>query len=160
MAGGIKLDTTELGIIRLLQRDGRMPTAEIARRLEVSEPTVRKKLARLQDDDIIRITAVADPAYLGRSTSAVIGLDVDRPRIKEVAAALAEYPQVASVVVATGPYDVIIEAAFPSVEHLYDFVLAELTRHEGIRDSHSFLILQRFKLGSVHAVAEPPTPSC
>lgn len=138
-------DQTELMIIRLLQEDGRMTTAELARRTRVSEPTVRKKLARLQEEKIIRITAIADPIDLGYDAPAYIGLDVERSKIREVAAAIARYPTVSSVAVATGPYDIIIEAAFRSIPELYDFVLRDLAKHKAIKDSHSFIVLQRFK---------------
>jgi len=122
-----------------------MTTAELARRIGVSEPTARKKLARLQEEKVIRIAAIADPIDLGYDAPAYIGLDVERSKIREVAAAIAKYPTVSSVVVATGPYDVIIEAAFESIPELYDFVLRELAKHKAIKDSHSFIVLQRFK---------------
>lgn len=143
------LDSTELAIVRILQDDGRIATAEMARRLNVSEPTVRRKLSRLQDSEVLHVVAVTDPASLGYGAPAYIGLDVDRPKIQEVAVLLAEYDVVSSVVVATGPYDVIIEAAFPTIQDLYEFVLDELAKYEGIRDSHSFLVLQRFKMAGV-----------
>jgi len=132
-------------IVRLLQEDGRMSTAEMARRIGVSEPTVRKKLARLQGEKVIRITAIADPIDLGYEAPTYIGLDVERAKIGEVAAVIARYPTVSSVAVATGPYDIIIEAAFESIPKLYDFVLRELAKHKAIKDSHSFIVLQRYK---------------
>ena len=131
-----------------------MPTAELARRLGTSEPTIRKKLGRLQDDGVIQVVAVSDPAALGYGAPAYIGLDVDRPKIRAVAAALAEYPFISNVAVATGPYDIIVEAAFPTMQDLYEFVLNELTRFQEIRDSHSFIVLQRFKLAGVQAATE------
>ena len=146
-------DPTEIAIICLLQADGRMSTAEIARRAKVSEPTVRKKLAGLIDRRLIRISAISDPRDLGFGVSVYIGLDVDRAQIKKAAAELARYPNVSSVVVATGPYDIIIEAAFRTIAHLYDFVLNEIKKIKGIKDSQSFFVLQRFKHAGLVGVA-------
>lgn len=126
-----------------------MPTVDVARRMGVSEPTARRKLARLQEAGVIHVVAIADPAPLGYDASAYIGLDVDRSRIQEVAAKLAEYDAITSVVVATGPYDIIIEAAFPTMQDHYEFVLNELAKYEGIQDSHSFIVLQRFKMAGL-----------
>ena len=109
-----KLDRVEIEIVRLLQKDGRMPTSEMARLCGVSEPTVRRKLARLLDDKIIAIRAVSDPFALGYAAPAYIGLDVERPKIEEVSRFLCGYSNIQSVDVVTGPYDLMIKAAFHS----------------------------------------------
>jgi len=153
-----RLDSAESAIICLLQADGRMSTAEITRRTEISEPTVRKKLTGLVDRGVIRITAVSDPQELGFGVPVYIGFDVERSQIKTAAAALTRYPMVSSVVVATGPYDVIIEAAFRSIAELYDFVLNEIKKIRGITDSQSFLVLQRFKHFGLIGVARKEGP--
>lgn len=164
------LDRVEVEIIRLLQREGRMPTSEIAREVGVSEPTARRKLARLIDEGIITIRAVSDPVALGYAAPAYIGIDVDRPRIEEVASFLRRYPMVETVAVITGPYDILVKAAFHSTSELYEFVLKELTKVEGIKDSHSFLVLKSFKHEGLEGVADeaskpfeeralPPWPS-
>jgi Lrp/AsnC family transcriptional regulator for asnA, asnC and gidA len=148
------LDRVEARIIKLLQRDGRMPTSEIARAADVSEPTARRKLQRLVAEGIITIRAVSDPVALGYAAPAYIGLDVDRPKIEEVAAFLREYPMIETVAVTTGPFDILVKAAFHSTAELYDFVLKELTKVEGIKDSHSFLVLRNFKHEGLHGVAD------
>jgi Lrp/AsnC family transcriptional regulator, regulator for asnA, asnC and gidA len=147
-------DQSEVKIIRLLQRNGRMSTAELARETGTSEPTVRRKLARLIDDGIITIRAVSDPVALGYAAPAYIGLDVERHRIEEVAQTLSSYPMIETVAVITGPYDILVKAAFHSTTELYDFVLKELAKVKGIKDSHSFLVLRNFKHEGLTSVAE------
>ena len=147
-------DQSEVKIIRLLQRNGRMSTAELARETGTSEPTVRRKLARLIDDGVITIRAVSDPVALGYAAPAYIGLDVERHRIEEVAQALSSYPMIETVAVITGPFDILVKAAFHSTAELYDFVLKELAKVKGIKDSHSFLVLRNFKHEGLTTVAE------
>jgi Lrp/AsnC family transcriptional regulator, regulator for asnA, asnC and gidA len=147
-------DQSEIKIIRLLQRNGRMSIAELARETGISEPTVRRKLARLIDDGVITIRAVSDPVALGYAAPAYIGLDVERHRIEEVARALSGYPMIETVAVITGPYDILVKAAFHSTAELYDFVLKELAKVKGIKDSHSFLVLRNFKHEGLTTVAE------
>jgi len=149
-----KLDRVERQIIRLLQKDGRLATSEIARECGVSEPTARRKLGRLVDEKIISIRAVADPIVLGYATPAYIGLDVERSRIEEVSNFLSRYPMIESVAVVTGPHDLLIKAAFHSAAELYDFVLKELTKADGIKDSNSFLVLKSFKHHGLESVAD------
>jgi Lrp/AsnC family transcriptional regulator for asnA, asnC and gidA len=150
----LRLDRVEAEIIRLLQKDGRLPTSELARLTGASEPTIRRKLSRLLNDKIIAIRAVADPFVLGYAAPAYIGLDVDRPKVEEVSTFLCGYPNIESIDVVTGPYDLLIKAAFHSTAELYDFVLKELTKADGIRDSNSLLVLRNFKHNSLEGVAD------
>lgn len=152
-----KLDRVERQIIRLLQKDGRLATSEIARECGVSEPTARRKLGRLLEENIISIRAVADPIALGYAAPAYIGLDVERSKIEEVSSFLSRYPLIESVAVVTGPHDVLIKAAFHSTAELYDFVLKELTKSDGIKDSNSFLVLKSFKHVGLEGVADIET---
>ncbi|RAZ84768.1 hypothetical protein DPM33_30600 [Mesorhizobium hawassense] len=147
------LDQTEKLIIRLLQDDGRMATAEIARRLNSSEPTIRKKLSQLVQDGRLRIRAAADPVELGYEASAFIGIDVERNAIIKVATVLRQYSFVDSVAVTTGPYDLIVKACFKTLRDLYDFILVELAAVEGIKDSNSLMILQSIKNDGLIGVA-------
>ncbi|MCV9999325.1 Lrp/AsnC family transcriptional regulator [Pararhizobium sp. YC-54] len=147
------LDHTEKQIIRLLQDDGRMSTAEIARRLGISEPTVRKKLNQLTQEGRVRVRATADPVDLGYEASAFIGIDVERDSIIKVAKVLQQYSFVDSVAVTTGPYDLIIKACFQTLRDLYDFILVELAAVEGIKDSNSLMILQTIKNDGLIGVA-------
>ncbi|MCV9938354.1 Lrp/AsnC family transcriptional regulator [Boseaceae bacterium BT-24-1] len=147
------LDQAERLIIRLLQEDGRMPTAEMARRLSISEPTVRKKLSQLTQEGRVRIRATADPVDLGYEASAFIGIDVERNAIIKVAKVLQQYSFVDSVAVTTGPYDLIVKACFETLSDLYDFILVELAAVDGIKDSNSLMILQTIKNDGLIGVA-------
>ncbi len=134
-----------------------MPTVDIARRLGISEPTVRKKLSQLIQQGRVRIRAMADPSDLGFKASAFIGIDVDRAAIPRVARLLQAYPFVDSVAVTTGPHDLIIKACFATLQDLHDFILVELAEVEGIKDTNSFLILQNYKNDALVGVdGEPP----
>ncbi len=130
-----------------------MATAEMARRLGISEPTVRKKLTQLTQEGRVRIRATADPVDLGYEASAFIGIDVERDAIIKVAKVLEQYSFVDSVAVTTGPYDLIIKACFQTLRDLYDFILIELAAVEGIKDSNSLMILQNIKNDGLIGVA-------
>ena len=153
------LDPTEKRIVRLLQEDGRMSTAEIARRLGISEPTARKRLAQIQAEGLIRIRVSAEPADLGFEASAFIGIDVERAALGRVAETLKAYAFVDSVAVTTGPYDLMIKACFETLRDLYDFIFIELAAVEGIKDSHSFMVLHTFKNEGLVGVPGVPEPA-
>ncbi|MCF8069490.1 MAG: Lrp/AsnC family transcriptional regulator [Desulfobacterales bacterium] len=53
-----KIDKTDTEIIKILQKDGRTPNTEIAKKLGLNEATVRKRLQRLIKDKTITIVAM------------------------------------------------------------------------------------------------------
>jgi len=62
------LDAVDRQIISLLQQDGRTSNVEVASQVGVSEATVRKRLDRLLDEGVVRITAVPNATKVGFST--------------------------------------------------------------------------------------------
>ena len=59
------MDELDQRIIGLLQIDGRIPNAQIARKLGVSEGTIRRRVGRLLQEDVIRITVVPNIEKMG-----------------------------------------------------------------------------------------------
>lgn len=148
----IMLDDDEKQIIRLLQDDGRMSTADIARRLKVSEPTVRKKLNRVIGEGLIKIRAIADPVELGFRTPVYIGLVVERSKIEYVANELKNYSFIDSVTISTGPNDITIYGCFESPNDVYKFLFEELVKYEGIKETDTTLVFKNVKSGGFKGV--------
>ena len=59
------LDLLDRRIIRLLQQDGRVAAADIARQLQVSERTVRNRIARMREQGAVLPTLVVNPKFFG-----------------------------------------------------------------------------------------------
>jgi Lrp/AsnC family transcriptional regulator for asnA, asnC and gidA len=86
------IDEVDRKIVDLLIEDGRMPCAEIARRVgSVSERVVRYRLDRLVAAGIIHIGAIPNPKPLGYNVVADVFLQVDAASVLEVARRLTEY---------------------------------------------------------------------
>ena len=62
-------------LLRLLMADGRTPTAELAARTRLSENTVRRRLAWLEDNHYSRLRVVVEPDALGFSQETIVRLD-------------------------------------------------------------------------------------
>jgi Lrp/AsnC family transcriptional regulator for asnA, asnC and gidA len=140
-----QLDSVERRMVELLQEDGRLTVAELARALGVTEVTARRKLRRLLGDRIIRIVATVDPFDVGYETPVIIGLKVQRGKLEEVAARLSLLPAVRYVGASTGRVDMIIEVVTRTNQDLARFLMNELTRIDGITDSETNLIVRIYK---------------
>jgi Lrp/AsnC family transcriptional regulator for asnA, asnC and gidA len=139
------IDDLDRKIISLLQRDGRMSNSEIARQLGVAEGTVRRRVERLVQEEIIRIAAVANPFKIGLNTVALISIDVDLPKLVDVAQELVRMKEVRYVGYATGAHDIIIECLFPSNQALLRFLAERLATVPGIRRTETSIQLDILK---------------
>jgi len=67
MDGQIDVDGTDLEIIALLERDGRLTLAEIGKKVSLSPPAVKRRLDRLEAEGVITgYSAQVDYAKLGQ----------------------------------------------------------------------------------------------
>jgi Lrp/AsnC family transcriptional regulator for asnA, asnC and gidA len=129
----------------MLQVDGRSSHASMAREIGVSEGTVRRRLSRLLQDRIIRVTAIAEPEQLGYHTSAFIGLQVDPARVEAVASVLSALPETEHVAITTGSYDIFIWVNLESSEALAAFLHHRVGTVEGVRQTETFVSLETRK---------------
>jgi Lrp/AsnC family transcriptional regulator for asnA, asnC and gidA len=141
-----KLDQSDLKIIALLNEDGRIPSAEIARKLgNVSARTVNNRIEMLIREGIINIRAVVNPEMVGYGVLADVFIETEPGRLREVAERVAEEPQVSYVACATGDTDVIISVRARNIEELYDFVIEVLGKIPGVRQTQTILLPLKIK---------------
>lgn len=108
--GHTDLDEVDHALIDALQADGRARFSDLARLVDVTEKTVRKRVARLLSQGFITIGAVTDPRRLGFDAMALVLLTTDGTRRPtEIAEDLARLPQVDYVTVTTGPFVIQVE---------------------------------------------------
>jgi Lrp/AsnC family transcriptional regulator for asnA, asnC and gidA len=143
--GEVATDELDRKIIQMLQDDGRASHAKMARDLDVSEGTVRRRLTKLLDDGAFRIVAFAEPRQLGYHTSAFIGLQVDPARVEYVAGKLAELVEAEHVAITTGSYDIFVWVNLASSEALAEFLHTKVGVISGVRDTETFVSLQTKK---------------
>lgn len=141
------MDDLDRKIIELLQINGRASNARIARDVGVSEGTVRRRLRRLVQDEIIRVVAVPDPEKMGLSTVALIGIQADPDKLDEVAERLAALQETQYVSLTTGSFDLFIWVALPSSEELGNFLRHRVGVITGVRRTETFVNLVIVKKG-------------
>jgi Lrp/AsnC family transcriptional regulator, leucine-responsive regulatory protein len=97
------LDAIDRQILSILQQDGRVPGADIGRRVNLSQPAVSARIQRLERLGVIKgYTAVVDPAAVGLSIHAVIRIRTVHARIPEALALFDDLPEVTSAYRLTG----------------------------------------------------------
>lgn len=140
------LDEVDIAIVRLLQENGRMPNAHIARELGVSEPTIRKRIDRLFQDEVIKVTAVLNPRKTGYATDVLIGIRVQPGKMLELGRQVAELDEVVYLGYVTGRYDILVEMLFRDDEALFALLEGTLPSLGGIVSTETYHVLRTGKI--------------
>jgi Lrp/AsnC family transcriptional regulator, regulator for asnA, asnC and gidA len=137
----IKLDRLDKEIIDLLTKDGRMSCAEIARAIgTVSERSVRYRLDKLLEENVIRITATPVPQALGFSVVADVFIEVESGQVLEIARRIAAYENVSYVACSTGESDISIQIITQNNRELYEFVTEVVGKIPGVRKTTTSMV--------------------
>jgi Lrp/AsnC family transcriptional regulator, regulator for asnA, asnC and gidA len=144
-APAFKVDGIDIAIVQCLRNDARMPSSQIAAKLDIPESTVRHRLNRLLQEKVIQFAVQTNPHMLGFPIWVNIELQVALAQIQSVAEQIAQMEEIYFVGMTTGPYDVIAGGVFRSNADLLDFTLNRLGAICGIGRVSTSLILNIVK---------------
>lgn len=140
-----KLDKVDCQLIRLLQQDGRMPNNAIAQELGISEFTVRRRLKRLLDSDIIKIVAVANPIDLGFEIVGNLKIRIDLQKTDHVLEKLKKIDSLVWVALTTGGTDIDVDFVARSLKELQELIFKKISRIDGILSAETSLMVDLVK---------------
>ena len=139
------IDVLDARIISILQSDGRISNTEIAKMLDVSEATVRGRVKRLIDDDIIQIVAVSNPLKLGFEITGDLYISVDMTKMKNVLNAISKFKELWYIVVTTGKSNLNAEFVVKNLEDLHDLVYNRISHIDGVQQVETSIIMKYVK---------------
>ena len=113
------IDDTDREIVRLLQADGRMPYAQLAQQIGLSDAASRQRVNRLISKGVINIVAVTDPVKIGLSHQALVGITVTGD-VRKMAAEVGTMEDVVYVVMTAGRYDLLVELVCCDADRFID----------------------------------------
>ena len=139
------MDDFDKSIIDILESDGRASNAEIARKIGVSEGTIRRRLKKLIDNKTISVLAISDPRQMGYEFEALVGIQVDPGLVEPVAEAITKLTDTKWVSITTGTYDVFAWVILPTAEALGKFLRNRIGEIQGVKKTETFVSLQVVK---------------
>jgi len=140
------IDEKDLAIIRFLQEDSSTPFTEIARRLKVSESTIRKRVEKLRKDGVIKkFTIIVEPSKIGLNTVAIVGIDVDPQKLLEVADKLCKIPETRYVATSTGDHMIMTEIWTRDGKELTKVISEKIGTIDGVKKIFPAIILEKLK---------------
>ena len=144
------MDNKDMKILRLLERDAKLGTRDIATVTELDEEEVSRRIRALEDSGIIRgYKCVVDWERLAAdAVSATIQLNVTPKEglgFEDVARRIAGYPEVESVALMSGSCDLLVTVKDKSFHRLSSFVARELATIESVNSTVTQFIMRRYK---------------
>jgi Lrp/AsnC family transcriptional regulator, regulator for asnA, asnC and gidA len=140
------MDELDFSILIQLQEDGRKPFTEIAKALNVTEGTVRNRVARLITDKTLRIIGLVDPHQVGFDAPALVSVSVQPGMLDTAVEAIKGFPEVSYLLLVAGEYDLIVEVMCRDREHLTDLITQRIHKVAGVSDTHTIMILHTYEV--------------
>ncbi len=141
----ISLDELDIKLIQYLQKDGRIPYTELADILETTSGTVRNRVQRLKDHQLLKVVGVVNPFKTGLPTVAMLGVKVQLNKFDEVIHKLSGIPEVRFVASSTGRYDLFVEVITTTNKNLYDIIKNEFGKIDGIQSTETHMFIEIHK---------------
>ena len=149
MVENISLDATDIEILRLLQRNARLSTKEIAASVHLSTTPVFERIKRMQREGIIsRYIAVLNAEKLNRGFVVFCSVKMSklsRDIATHFATTIAAIPEVTECYNISGQYDYLLKIHAPNMKYYQEFVLTVLGTIEHLGSLESTFVMDEIK---------------
>lgn len=140
------LDETDMGILEILRKNARAPFLGIAKKLRVSESTIRKRVKELEKEGIIKkYSAIIEPSKIGYGSVALVGIDVRPEKFLEIAKKLTEFDNIKFVATSSGDHMLMTEIWMENSSDLREFISAKIESMEGVTRTCPAILMERMK---------------
>ncbi|EAP78066.1 Lrp/AsnC family transcriptional regulator [Roseovarius nubinhibens] len=143
------LDDTDLRILRVLQSEGNLNAAELAKRVGLSQSPVWRRLSRMEEEGIIQDRVVVlDPKKLGYETVVFVRIKLSehgRKSLEDFAAQASKIPEVQVVQLLLGDIDFRLRIIVRDLEHYHQLMNNKLVMLPGVQEIQSSVLLHEYK---------------
>jgi len=135
------MDDLDYKMIALLRSDARRPVAALAAELGVSRATIRSRIDRLIENDVIRGFTIAVHDRATRNlVRAVMMIEVEGKAAGKVVRRLHGYPEVRKLHSTNGHWDLVAELVTDSLGE-FEEVLNRIRLVDGIKSTETSILL-------------------
>lgn len=83
--------------------------------------------------------------YDGKAVSAIVGIKSEMDKVDSLSRTLSGNPNIYDVFVVTGDFDILIKVRFPEFWNLHEFLVDELIRLPGVKETKTMMVLSTVK---------------
>jgi Lrp/AsnC family leucine-responsive transcriptional regulator len=144
-----KLDETDLGILKLLEKDGRFSHKAIAYELHRTITPIHARIRRLQQEGYIkRFTAILDAKKVGRGLTAYTQVMLkahSSNSLKNFMSEAAKIPEIMECYHMTGAFDFLLRIAIRDMEEYNHLLVEKLSNLPEVANMQSFFVISEAK---------------
>ena len=141
------LDDRDRLILALVQRDAKLPQAEIARRVGLSAASVNERLKKLENSGVIRrFAALVDAHAVGASITAFVEVFIEHPRLEPgFIDRVLKMDEVQECHHVTGEFSLLLKVRVTDMAALQKLLIEEINACEGVRQTRTVIALSTLK---------------
>ena len=138
------VDDTDRELLRLLGADPRASVRALARAIGMSAGAVGERLERLQERGVIRgFSLDVDPAALGFGLEVLVAIELRQGNpVESTIALLWTIPEVGSIQLVTGRWDLVLTLLVRDQQHLREVLLGSVWSVADFQHSETMIILE------------------
>ncbi len=144
------LDEVDLQILALLQRDGRITNADLAKAVSLSPPSVLQRVRALEKAGLIRgYHALLDPERLGLKITALVQITLALHQdmaIERFRRAVQDIPDILECHHVSGDFDFLLKVVVRDMKAYEAFVREKLSRIKGVGQIRTSFVMGTPKL--------------
>lgn len=134
------LDDTDLAILTALVEDARLSQRQLAVKLGISAPTVGERMSKLERNGVItHYAAQLNWAALGYPQVVHLTMTASRADVTDILVQLWEIPEIESVSVVTGDFDLLVKLRVRDYSHMRSILLDRVWQIQGPSKSTTIL---------------------
>lgn len=129
----INLDDTDIQLLQILSKNGRISGVELSEILGISSSTVARKIKRLEEAGVIKgYVSIIDNETIGNMCRAVLNVKITGGvEIGKVVESLLKNENICNIYETMGNYDIMLTCCGDTEETIYDIV-KEVRSTEGV----------------------------
>jgi DNA-binding Lrp family transcriptional regulator len=141
----LPIDKTDISILCQLKDNARMSNSEIAKKLSVTEATVRRRIKNLIEKGIImRFSIHIDYRLIENTVKAYVHVKTVTDKLDKVVQHVTNHNRVVAVYRVTGEYDLLVVALFVGMTELQEFIDTFL-KIDGIKETDTQIVMSAHK---------------
>ena len=145
----MRLDKTDIEILKILQKNGRITNTELAKKIGISPPPALERVKKLEKNGVIRkYVALVDPSSIGIETFTFVEVTLSRhgkDAVKEFIEAATKIEEVLEFYHITGDADFLFKIAVPSISAYERLIINKLIELPHILHLKTMVVLKTYK---------------
>jgi len=139
----VQLNQLDWEIIGELQKNGREPNSTIAKKLNVTEGTIRQRVKKLLEAGVLRVSGQLNPEFLEGHQLILMGINIkESKRLEKTFHELSNLEEVHSVAITSGRYDLFIQVIVSNNLGVVNFLTKSMSKIDGISQTETFVLLK------------------